>query len=440
MTAAAFAPPSEHAPEQARPMPTSALAPAGGSWPRLLGFRFGFLFAFQLVFPFPLGVIPRTEWLAEILARPWEWAVRGGAALLGVTAPANVANGSGDTSFAYALTAVMLVVAALGAAVWTSLDRRRPAHPRLATAMTVGLRYYLAFTMISYGVAKLSQFPAPGPMRLDERVGDMSPMGMLWTFMGSSQAYALFGGAAEILAGALLLSRRTAVLGALVAVATLTNIVALNFCYDVPVKLFSTELLLMAVVIVLPHARRLVAAALGQATAATPSPAPLAPRWARLWLAARLALLGGGAYQLYQQVEQSLEWRTPTQHELAGSWIVDRHLVAGADLAATETADRWHRVALDAYGARITPLAGAPVLAGLSVDAAADTMSFRSAALGLTITDKLRYTLDPSASPPTLVLEGTWRDRPLRVELHRDGPSLLMTRGFRWVNEYPFNR
>lgn len=439
MNAAAFAPPSEHAPEQARPMPTSALAPAGWSWPRLLGFRFGFLFAFQLVFPFPLGVIPRTEWLAEILARPWEWAVRGGAALLGVSAPDNVANGSGDTSFAYALTAVMLVVAALGAAVWTTLDRRR-AHPRLAAAMTVGLRYYLAFTMISYGVAKLSQFPAPGPMRLDERVGDMSPMGMLWTFMGSSQAYAFFAGAAEILAGALLLSRRTAVLGALVAVATLTNIVALNFCYDVPVKLFSTELLLMAVVIVLPHARRLVAAALGQATAATPQPAPLAPRWARLWLAARLALLGCGAYQLYQQVDQSLEWRTPPRHELAGSWIVDRHLVDGADLASTAPADRWHRVALDAYGARIAPLAGESLLAGLSVDAAADTMSFRSAALGVTITDKLRYTLDPAASPPTLVLEGTWRDRPLRIELHRDLPPLLLTRGFHWVNEYPFNR
>ena len=78
-------------------------------------------------------------------------------------------------------------------------------------------------------------------------------------------------------------------------------------------------------------------------------------------------------------------------------------------------------------------------LAGATVTGPLDRAAI-TAALGLTITDKLRYTLDPSASPPTLVLEGTWRDRPLRVELHRDGPSLLMTRGFRWVNEYPFNR
>ena len=38
-------------------------------------------------------------------------------------------------------------------------------------------------------------------------------MGLLWTFMGHSPAYSAFTGAAEALAGALLLFRRTTLLG-----------------------------------------------------------------------------------------------------------------------------------------------------------------------------------------------------------------------------------
>jgi hypothetical protein len=50
-----------------------------------------------------------------------------------------------------------------------------------------------------------------------------------------------------VVGGALLLFRRTTTAGALVLIAVLTNIVTLNFSCDVPVKLFSSHLLLMAV-------------------------------------------------------------------------------------------------------------------------------------------------------------------------------------------------
>jgi len=46
--------------------------------------------------------------------------------------------------------------------------------------------------------------------------------------------------------GMLLLFRRTVTLGAIASAAALLNIVLLNFCYDVPVKLYSAHLLLMA--------------------------------------------------------------------------------------------------------------------------------------------------------------------------------------------------
>src|SRR5262249_30085415 len=84
-----------------------------------------------------------------------------------------------------------------------------------------------------------------------------SPMGLLWTFMGYSKPYTIFAGASEVVGGMLLFFRRTTTLGALLLVAVVGNIVILNFSYDVPVKLFSSNLLVMAIFLVLPDLRRL---------------------------------------------------------------------------------------------------------------------------------------------------------------------------------------
>jgi hypothetical protein len=67
-------------------------------------------------------------------------------------------------------------------------------------------------------------------------------MGLLWTFMGASAAYTIFTGLGELVGGLLLTTRRTALAGALVSAAVMTHVAVLNFCYDVPVKLFSMVL------------------------------------------------------------------------------------------------------------------------------------------------------------------------------------------------------
>lgn len=82
-------------------------------------------------------------------------------------------------------------------------------------------------------------------------------MGLLWTFMGASMAYTIFAGSAEALA-VLLFIPRLATLGGLAAMAVLTNVFMLNMCYDVPVKLYSFNLLMMAMFLVAPNVRRLV--------------------------------------------------------------------------------------------------------------------------------------------------------------------------------------
>src|SRR4030095_10478274 len=66
----------------------------------------------------------------------------------------------------------------------------------------------------------------------------------------------------EVAAGRLLLWRRTTTLGALLLTAAFTNVVVLNFGYQVGVQLNSTIYLMMALTLLAPEAKRLATAVL----------------------------------------------------------------------------------------------------------------------------------------------------------------------------------
>src|SRR5579872_366250 len=168
-------------------------------------------------------------------------------------------DGTGDTTFDYILTLCLVAFALLVAVAWSVLDRKRTEYSRLHDWLRVGVRYGLAIVMLDYGIAKIIniQFPSPNLERLLEPYGDSSPQGLLWTFMGYSKPYTALAGAIETTGALLLLSRRTTLVGSLLLVISLTNVVALNFAYDVPVKLYSTHLLILALFLVLPDAKRL---------------------------------------------------------------------------------------------------------------------------------------------------------------------------------------
>jgi hypothetical protein len=125
------------------------------------------------------------------------------------------------------------------------LDRRSADYRALHGWLRLLVRYTLAFNLFAYEFAKVFplQFQPANFSRLVEQYGQFSPMGVLWSFMGAAIPYIIFAGAAEVTGGLRLLLRRTATLGALVTCAVMGNVVALNFCYDVPVKLYSSNLL-----------------------------------------------------------------------------------------------------------------------------------------------------------------------------------------------------
>src|SRR5688572_11183940 len=209
----------------------------------------------------------------------------------------------------------------------------------------------LGSTMIGYCAFKVisSQFGPPTLDRLMQPYGESSPMGLLCTFMGASEPYTMFVGAAEMIAGILLFPRKTSTLGALMSVGVLSNVVALNFSYDVPVKLYSSHLLAMAVFLVLPEARRLANFFVLNRPAESVTVQPLFRRpilhrgsvvLASLFL---ISVMGVTLYQSFDQ-RRFLAQRSP----LYGVWEVEEFNVGQAMPAAS--APHWRRVIFDTPG------------------------------------------------------------------------------------------
>ena len=167
-------------------------------------------------------------------------------------------SGSGDKLIDWVQAGTLLIVALFTTIAWSLLSRR-DSHPRTNGWFRLLLRFALGSTMVRYGLGKVipMQMPTLFLSRLVEPFGDFSPMGVLWSSIGSSPAYESFVGAVELLGGFLLFFPRTTLLGALVCLLAAGEVFVLNMTYDVPVKLLSFHLVLMSLVLLAPYAANL---------------------------------------------------------------------------------------------------------------------------------------------------------------------------------------
>jgi len=152
------------------------------------------------------------------------------------------------------------LLAAIVASVWSVADRRRANYTRLHLGLHTYLRYFLGVVMIFYGLAKIvpSQFPGVLLPNLITPLGQLDRMALMWSFMGASRSYEVFTGLAETVGALLLFSRRTSTLGALILVGILSNVVVMNFVFDVPIKISAAVYLFAAMFLVAPHVRALL--------------------------------------------------------------------------------------------------------------------------------------------------------------------------------------
>jgi hypothetical protein len=356
------------------------------------------------------------------------------------------ATGSGDTTFDYVQHFCYVVLAAATAALWSLLDRKRLNYARLHDWLLVGVRFYLAAILILYGSVKViqAQMPFPPLRVLSQTFGDSSPMRLLWTFMGYSEGYNLFAGGGEMLAGLLLFCRRTRALGALVGIGVLSHVVVLNFCYDVPVKLYSSHLLAMAFYLAAPDLRRLVHFfVLNRPTA----PAPERRLFQRPWL--HRAALAFGMVFAFTIVASELKNAYDANRmmvaardsaPLHGLWTVEEFAVDGKVQPRLIT-DRtqWRQLICDGalWGTTIQFMNDAREYYDMEVDEVRHTLVLTNRH-DPARTWTLKYSQPASGR---LVLEGTVTGRQVRITLWRSDESqfLLVNRGFHWINEYPFN-
>jgi uncharacterized membrane protein YphA (DoxX/SURF4 family) len=440
-------------PEGAKPVE----APAGGwSSAQRVGFRLVCAYLVLYILPFPLDRLPGGETLTTPYEALWDALVPWvGKHLMPPELSVRVLHsGSGDTPYAYTKLFLFVVLAGVAAAVWSWVDRHRTQYVKAHDVLRTLVRYLLAMAMLGYGMSKVLwlQFGFPEPEQLLHPYGESSPMGLLWTFMGYSEGYNLFAGGAEVLGGVLLFFRRTTTLGALVLVGVMTNVVALNFFYDVPVKLYSSHLLLMAVFLVVPDARRLVGLlVLNRPTQPRALQRPFALSRRMEWGLRGVKVLCVG-WMVYGVVDARLEARRKwgadaPRPALHGLYQVESFTRDGQTLPPllgdstrwrTLTVNRFNRVTLwrmddtverfnleddpEKKTVTLSPVAGFPGLP--PVDGPPRVLGYAR------------------PDPQHLVLQGTLEGSVVEVRLKRVDLSKfpLVHRGFHWIQEYPFNR
>ncbi|MFG1793130.1 DoxX family protein [Nocardia sp. NPDC049149] len=403
-----------------------------------------------------LGIFGR--WIREYPG-PWNMALTDpvtdwvGRTVFGVDARLHQDSGAGDQTATWVLMFCILVVAVVVTAVWTAVDRRS-SSARLLAWFTLFLRLCLAGQMVGFGFAKLipTQMPGPSLAQLLQPYGDLSPASVLWLQIGSSYPYEMVLGGVEVVAGLLLLVPRTAVLGAVVSLASMAQVLLTNMTFDIPEKLLSSHLLLISVVLLAPHLGRLANVFVRQRSCEplrTPSLfSDVRKNRLAFWIvvAIGLSMAFGSGYDRWVVWQEQYGPARP-KSVFYGIWEVRDFSIDGQSLPPLTTDEnRWHRLVFDA-----PEQATYQRMNGELVPVHADFLP--TGQLELTaVVDSPRE--NPRRQPPfamlsterptpdQLLLRGNLHDRPAVITLERiDLNSFtLRNRGFHWIQDYPYFR
>ncbi|WP_245548078.1 DoxX family protein [Nocardia pneumoniae] len=431
-----------------------------GAWslPPRIAFRFvvAYLFLFcvlfaQILFAFT-GIV--GKWLPES-AILWQMRATNpltgwvGEHVFGVEAVLHEDSGSGDQAAIWVLIFCELVAAAVITVVWSILDRRRREYRALGAWFLLFARLCLGGQMLFYGMAKAipTQMPEPSLTALLQPYGTMSPASVLWNQVGAAPGYEILLGTAEVLGGVLLFVPRTATIGAMLGLVSMAQVFVLNMTYDVPVKILSFHLLLLCLVVLAPQARRLAnVLVLQRPSEPATQPAVFGSRRAnRIMAAFQVAL---GLWILIGTVQIGWEaWRETNgvrKPPLYGIWSVGEFTSAGHPVPPLVTDEnRWRRVVFDRPNASVQKMDDSflPVVAQVDTTAHTLVLTQPPGSPDASPTRLASFTFT-QPTPDTLLLTGELNGTPVTLSLDRvDLNSFpLRSRGFHWVQEYPYFR
>ncbi|MEP7256357.1 MAG: DoxX family protein [Ferruginibacter sp.] len=428
---------------------------------RKIGFRFCCCFFILYTFPFPLNSIPFSTGINEISEKIlgwyyagldyvtvfWHWLIPAVGKGMNLNNPISIfTNGSGDTTYDYVLLFTQVLISVIVCIIWTVLDRNRKSYNAAYYWLCVLLRYFLASMMLGYGFAKVFhlQMPYPYLSRLVQPYGDSSPMGLVWTYIGQSKAFSVIVGMSEVICGLLLFFRKTTLLGALFSLIVMGNVMAVNFCYDVPVKLFSSVLEIMALYLAAPYLKKIFQVFVQH------KPTYISnydqPVFTKKWFAVSIKILkflviaDALFYGIKGSIDQGKQYGDdaprPPLYGIYNTELVLRNNDTIVPLTTDTT--RWRQIIIQTDNfARIKLMNDTVRNYNFKVDTVTkkavvypnwDTLNKMN----------FNYTKDSEF----LILSGRIKNDSMymRLKKYDEKKFRLMNRGFHWINEYPYNR
>jgi uncharacterized membrane protein YphA (DoxX/SURF4 family) len=396
------------------------------------------------MFPFPLDQIPFVSIGIDYYGK-WmdQLALWFGKTLLHLPGLKKIEmTGSGDTLLDYVRSLLLILLAVIGTLTVLLADRKKEMGPRIFSFLLVYARYYLGLFLLVYGFGKIfpSQFPPSDPSRMEDTFGSASPMGLLWTFMGASKSFTFFSGLMEITAGYLLLFRRTKTLGALISIAVMTNVVMLNFSYDVPVKLFSVHLVLISFLVIWRDIGKLALFFTGKQTSALDYPIyvynknykRLISRWAK-----GIVIIGFSILFISDDYEATTNSAgKPTSAQRDGCYKPSL-IILNNDTLVSDQKQALSKLLIN--GEYMGLVNGSENLTYYksSFDTVAKVIHLTSSK-----DSTKRYNFAYREEKGNLDLNGMWNGKMLQAVFRKKDPKnyLLLNRGFHWINEYAYNR
>ena len=428
---------------------TAATEPLYWSPAQKIALRFFLVFFLLYILFNPNGVLPYTDLVANLYIQPFHqfipWIAKH---ILHLPKPITVfTNGSGDTTYDYLIVLFITTVSFVITIIWSVIDRKARNYNKLFYWVCVIIRYYMGITMLCYGFVKIIklQFPGPSPGRLLQPLGNASPMGLAWTYMGYSTGFNYFTGLAEVSCGLFLFFRKTTTLGAVLGLVVAGNIMAINYCFDVPVKLLSTFLVFMSVFLLAKDALRLINFFFLNKIAppSNISPHQFKARWKNITLCTikYILLTYTLLITIYGDVQAAKNYGDKAKKPpLYGIYDVQSYVVNKDTIAplATDTV-RWRKLVVGNQGyAQVKLMNDSSKAYNFKPDTVKHTIVIFSDADTL----KKNYFTYTQPKKDELLLKGKWGNDSLKINFKKfDMNSFrLISRGFHWVNEYPYNR
>lgn len=338
--------------------------------------------------------------------------------------------------------AVTAVIALAGTAIWPAIIKK-PVNPDVVYYwLRVVLRYRLAFGIIAYGLIKFfpMQMPYPSLSNLHTNYGDFFGWKIYYHTLGITPSYESFLGAVEIVAGILLLFRKTATIGAGIIIGFTGNVLAANIAYDAGEQFYSANLLAMALFLFAYDAPRLYRLlVLGKFTTANRfKPAFSKNDGVRIALKSiagvLLLVMGVSTYAAYTRASYKLP-ATPALPGSYGFYNVREFRLNHKNIPySTSDPDRWQNVIFEKWATISIKIARPVILDTTTGDAySPDDLDRNFESAGVGGRHYYAYTSDTAAHTLTLRNKNkNHRSETYRLNYSFSGDSTIIVRG---VNE-----